>query len=113
MWVLEILVIIIGVMGIIVIAWGAFITFVRLIVTEYLSLVRHHPTKKRESLRVMFGIRLLLGLEFLIAADVIRTVMDPTLTEIAILASIVAIRTVISFFLDREIAHVPPELRED
>jgi uncharacterized membrane protein len=56
----------------------------------------------RESLRREFGSYLLLALEFLIAADVVGTISHPTLEEVAVLGSIVAIRTVISFFLNRE-----------
>jgi uncharacterized membrane protein len=44
-----------------------------------------------------------LGLEFLIAADIIRTIIRPTLEELAILGGIVVIRTVISYFLGKEI----------
>lgn len=46
---------------------------------------------------------LLLGLEILIVADIIGTIIHPTLDDIIRLAAIVAIRTVISFFLNKEI----------
>jgi uncharacterized membrane protein len=52
-----------------------------------------------------------LGLEFLIAADVVRTIIQPTLMELAILGSIIAIRTAISFFLNMEMRH--PHYRAD
>lgn len=52
------------------------------------------------------GFHLLLGLEFLIAADIIRTIVHPSLQELAILGSLVAIRTVISYFLNKEIEHL-------
>ncbi len=42
------------------------------------------------------------ALEFLIAADIVSTISHPTLQEVAVLGSIVALRTVISFFLNRE-----------
>jgi uncharacterized membrane protein len=45
----------------------------------------------------------LLALEYLIAADIIATVIHPAFEEIAILAGIVVIRTVISYFLEKEI----------
>jgi uncharacterized membrane protein len=44
-----------------------------------------------------------LGLELMIAGDIIGTIIRPTLQEMAVLGSIVAVRTVISFFLNREI----------
>jgi uncharacterized membrane protein len=61
--------------------------------------------REKEILRHQFGSYLLLGLEFLIAADVILTITYPSLEEIAILASIVVIRTVISYFWDKEMAY--------
>jgi uncharacterized membrane protein len=43
---------------------------------------------------------LLLGLEFLVAADIVRTVaIDATLTNVAILAALVVIRTALSWSL--------------
>ena len=56
------------------------------------------------SFRSGFGRALLLGLELLIAADIINTVaVRPTLEGVAVLAGIVAIRTFLSFSLEVEI----------
>ncbi|MBU3730542.1 MAG: DUF1622 domain-containing protein [Beijerinckiaceae bacterium] len=50
------------------------------------------------------GRTLLLGLEFLVAADIIRTVATtPTFTSVGVLAAIVAIRTFLSWSLQLEI----------
>jgi uncharacterized membrane protein len=47
---------------------------------------------------------ILLGLEFLVAGDIIRTVaIEPTLNNVGVLAAIVGIRTVLSFSLQLEI----------
>lgn len=54
--------------------------------------------------RADLGRVILLGLEFLVAADIIRTVaVEPTLANLGILAGIVAIRTFLSFSLELEI----------
>ncbi|HET9459468.1 MAG TPA: DUF1622 domain-containing protein [Sphingomicrobium sp.] len=54
--------------------------------------------------RSAFGRAILLGLEFLIAADIINTVaVRPTLESVAVLAGIVLIRTFLSFSLELEI----------
>ena len=54
--------------------------------------------------RKHLGRAILLGLEFLVAADIIGTVaVRPTLTNLAVLAIIVAIRTFLSFSLEVEI----------
>ncbi len=46
---------------------------------------------------------LLLGLEFMLAADIVRTVVAPTWTEIGQLAAIAVIRTFLNFFLERDL----------
>lgn len=56
------------------------------------------------SFRQQLGRSILLGLELLVAADIIRTVaVTPTLNSVAVLAGIVAIRTFLSFSLELEI----------
>ena len=53
--------------------------------------------------RQQLGQTILLGLELLVAGDIIRTVASqPTLTSVAVLASIVLIRTFLSFSLEVE-----------
>ncbi len=54
--------------------------------------------------RSSLGRSILLGLEFLVAADIINTVaIEPTLASLAVLAGIVLIRTFLSFSLEVEI----------
>jgi uncharacterized membrane protein len=69
---------------------------------------RSYETANRKGAVVQFrsdfGRAILLGLEFLIAADIINTVaVRPTLWSVAVLAGIVAIRTFLSFSLEVEI----------
>ena len=54
--------------------------------------------------RTVFGRSILLGLEFLVAADIIRTVaVQPSLQNVGVLGLIVLIRTFLSFSLEVEI----------
>ncbi len=54
--------------------------------------------------RIVLGRIILLGLEFLIAGDIIRTVViKPTMEQIGVLVIIVLIRTFLSFTLELEI----------
>lgn len=60
-------------------------------------------------LRQSFGGVILLGLEILVAGDLIRTVaISPTIENVAVLGLIVLIRTFLSFSLEIEIDGVPP-----
>lgn len=55
-------------------------------------------------LRTNLGRAILLGLEFLVAADIVGTVaVEPSWDNIGILAAIVLIRTFLSFALEREV----------
>jgi uncharacterized membrane protein len=54
--------------------------------------------------RQQVGKAILLGLEFLVAADIIRTVaVAPTFTGVGVLAIVVSVRTFLSFTLDVEL----------
>lgn len=67
------------------------------------------PARAYTALRQTFGGSLLLSLEVLVAADLIRTVaVAPSLTNVAVLAIIVLIRTFLSVSLETEIEGVPP-----
>jgi len=62
-----------------------------------------------KTLRDSIGMVILLGLEVLVAADLVRTVTStPSLTDALVLAIIVLIRTVLSFSLQIEIEGVAP-----
>ncbi len=74
------------------------------------SLIRWREGRRAYTvLRESFGGVILLGLEILVAADLIRTVtVAPTLENVAILGIIVLIRTVLSFSIEVEVEGVVP-----
>jgi uncharacterized membrane protein len=66
--------------------------------------MRGEPSAAYHQYRANLGRGILLGLEFLVAADIIGTVaVDPNLRNLAVLAGIVLIRTFLSFSLEVEI----------
>ena len=97
---------IISILGILVIGWGVIYIFTKFLMKELRQDDNNKLGMENEFLRHALGSYLLLGLEILIAADVIKTIRNPELKEIAVLASIVAIRTVISHFLDLEMVEL-------
>lgn len=67
-------------------------------------LVSREPDVYRQFRRFL-GRSILLGLEILVAADIIKTVaVTPTLESVAVLAAIVVIRTFLSWSLELEIS---------
>ncbi|MEU1180080.1 DUF1622 domain-containing protein [Streptomyces sp. NPDC005820] len=61
------------------------------------------PRWEFNRIRLSLGRFLTLGLEFQLAGDILRTAIAPTFTEIGQLAAIAAIRTVLNYFLGKEI----------
>lgn len=70
-----------------------------------LKLMKNQPKERIiGEFRSSLGQAILLGLEFLVAADIVNTVaIEPTLDSLAVLAGIVLIRTFLSFSLEVEI----------
>ena len=68
-----------------------------------------HAEASYDVMRRYFGRTILLGLEILVAADLIRTVaVDPTWQNVVVLGLIVLIRTFLSFSLEVEMDGVWP-----
>jgi uncharacterized membrane protein len=71
------------------------------------------PGSRYEDFRRQLGRSILLGLEFLVAADIIRTVaITPTPQSVAVLGGIVLIRTFLSFSLQLEMTGAWPWQRK-
>ncbi len=54
-------------------------------------------------IRLFLGRYLALGLEFQLGADILSTAVAPTWEEVQLLAAIVVIRTVLNYFLQKEL----------
>lgn len=71
---------------------------------------RTHDAGWRKMVFQRFGVWLLLGLEFALAADIVRSVISPSWNDIGQLAAIALIRTFLNYFLERDLAEAdkPP-----
>jgi uncharacterized membrane protein len=65
-------------------------------------------TGLRKDTWMRFGVWLLLGLEFELAADIVRTAIAPTWTDIGQLAAIGVIRTFLNYFLEKDLEKYEP-----
>ncbi len=87
--------------GVGVLALGAVLAFVRFFVS--LFRVREASLAYRH-LRLYLGRAIMIGLELLIAADIIHSVaIDPTFATVGVLGLIVLVRTFLSWSIDVEI----------
>jgi uncharacterized membrane protein len=96
----EVLIAITSALAVIILIIGVFRAMFKFIKNE----IQHFD--KAVILRAIkneLGAYVLLSLEILIAADIIESIIKPTFADIGKLAALVVIRTVISYFLGREI----------
>jgi uncharacterized membrane protein len=84
--------------GALVISVGVVVAFMVWLMSE----LRVRPVAY-EHVRLLLGRYLALGLEFQLAADILKTAVSPSWTDIEQLAAIAGIRTVLNYFLAREV----------
>ncbi len=96
-------------LGVLIIIWGVLCAAMRLVGME-IKLLQGKPYKRDAAvIREHLGYYLLLGLEFLIAVDVIETLLHPDWKELGILAGLVVLRTLMSFSLNWELKEIEKE----
>jgi uncharacterized membrane protein len=76
------------------------------------SVIRGTPSPTVSVVRSRLGRGLVLSLEIFIAADLLRSVLAPTLQDVTILALITLIRIALSLSLEHELRTVAPAERE-
>jgi uncharacterized membrane protein len=86
--------------AVLVVAFGAIEAFLKLLKVVVTPHVTHG---ERKAIWRGFGVWLLLGLEFELAADIIGSVFSPTWQEVAELGAIAVIRTFLNYFLEKDL----------
>lgn len=89
--------------SILIIVYGIILQFIGFIKSEITSKKRKVAVDNIMMLRNYLGIYILFSLEILIGADIIESILDPSMEHILSLAALVIIRTIISYFLNKEI----------
>ena len=87
--------------AVLVIAYGAFEAVVGLIIRAGYDAMK--PLFNKKNIWVRFGVWLLIGLEFELGADIIRSAISPTWVQLVQLGAIAVIRTFLNYFLERDI----------
>jgi len=87
--------------GVAIIVYGALVSLAFLVQVE--SRDRKQAGLNQHSIKQQFTSRILTGLEFFITADVLKTILNPTLHSLTIVGVIFAIRAALTFLLNREL----------
>jgi uncharacterized membrane protein len=92
-----------------IIAFGGVMSLIRLILRRTSSGPAFH---NRRRVFIEFGTWLILGLEFELAADIIRSAISPTWHDIGQLGAVAVIRTFLNYFLERDVREFAEPLLE-
>jgi len=101
----ELLIVAVGYLRLSVEAIGAAVIGIGAASTVYRYVLSVLGLRKytNSDIRLYFGRYLVLGLEFQLGADILATAVAPTFQEVQLLAAIVVIRTVLNYFLQKEL----------
>lgn len=71
------------------------------------------PLKGIQEIRREIAVYLLLGLDFLIAGDILSSIQDLSTKEITMLATMIVIRIAMGYFLGKELVEINDEKRKN
>ncbi len=103
MKVIEISVLGVELLGAAILVWGVLRAILGFLGSEFRAAADRDAGRRR--LRRDLGFYLLFGLEVLVAADLLMTLLDPGRDTLIVLGAIVLIRIAIGFSLERELRH--------
>ncbi len=96
----------IDVIGVFILVFGFAKSLLKYAIAEFSGNPLKISVKRLQSIRCDIGIYILLALDFLIASDIIHTVMEITQEQLVELAIMIILRTGIGFFLGKEIEEI-------
>ncbi|MDK0634362.1 DUF1622 domain-containing protein [Clostridium perfringens] len=100
---LEWLILILQGISVTVIIYGVLLTIFKFFKIEFSKKNRILKVKALNKAKNFLGSYILLGLEILVCSGIILSILKPTLYDILLLGSTVTLRTVISYFLKKEL----------
>ncbi|MGL5414851.1 MAG: DUF1622 domain-containing protein [Clostridium sp.] len=101
--IMEKIILIMDCIAIIILIFGVCLTTFYFIKVSLKSRDLNLLSKNNTTLRNQIASYILLAFEILIASDIVRSIIKPDLQDILTLGALVIIRTLISYFLDKEV----------
>jgi uncharacterized membrane protein len=90
-------------LGAAVVTWGCLHGLLMLSHRAWLALNKQPTLIALRDIRIAIGEKMSLGLDFFLAGDIIQTIVIPSKDTLLVLGGIVVIRTVMAYFLAKEI----------
>lgn len=93
-----------SIIGALITIWGIIVSLFEFLKKELVC--KEDCIKRNELIRIKLGSYLVLALEFFIAGDIIKTIITPSWQSLGILGAIVVIRTILSYFLTKDLKKI-------
>lgn len=93
-----------NIIGALITIWGILVSLFGFLKKEILQ--QAEAVQLNETVRIKLGSYLVLALEFFIAGDIVKTIITPTWQSLGILGAIVVIRTILSYFLTKDLKKI-------
>jgi uncharacterized membrane protein len=87
-------------------ACGAFVIVIEVLRTAgtyLIGLFRRTDAHSIETFRIRLGKSMVMGLEFQVAADILKTALSPQWNDILLLAALIGLRTILNYLLEYEL----------
>ena len=95
---------VLNIIGALITIWGTIISFFEFLKKEISK--SKDAIQLNEAIRIKLGSYLVLALEFFIAGDIVKIIITPTWQSLGILGAIVVIRTILSYFLTKDLKKI-------
>ncbi len=102
LWLLKNIMNILDLIGVCIIVIGV----VHAIVRYSLGIIHRSSLVGIDQMRLDLGRYIVLSVEFLLAADIIKTIIAPNFYDIGMLGALVIIRTILTYFLNQELSQL-------
>ena len=93
-----------NIIGALITIWGIVVSLFEFLKKEISG--KTEAIQLNETIRIKLGSYLVLALEFFIAGDIVKTIITPTWQSLGILGAIVVIRTILSYFLTKDLKKI-------
>ncbi len=95
-----------NIVGMTIIALGA----VRCVGKYLVGFFDKNPNISNDQMRLELGKSIVLAVEFMLAADILKTIITPDYYQIGMLGALVIIRTVLTYFLNLELVQIQEKI---
>ena len=111
MHILKIIAESINIIGIIILIFGFFKELIKYLSAELKGGIMKTPISAIQKIRCQLGVYILLALDFLIASDIILSIVELSIEELIKLSVTITLRIAMGYFLGKEINELVKEIK--